>query len=390
MTVSYWLDEQSDKKQIDTDVAIIGGGIAGASSAYWLQKRNLKTVVLEAQQPGFGASGRNGGFILRGIVAYYSQAIKAYGRQTAKWIFQFNEETHIYLKEFVEAHGNSFCYDPSGSYLLSSSLEEMQELEQSVTLMQEDGFIVEYLKADPLKRNFYSAIFNSCDAGVHPKKLLNALLVASGAQVFSNSPVFSHELLPDKRIRLYTPDKIITCSTALLTTNAYTSLLEPWFLEKIQPIRGQILVTKPLKKRILDKICYANYGYEYFRQLPDDRLLLGGRREQHREHEIGYADMVTESVQSALKQYLKERFPEAFGVPIDYNWSGIMAFTRDGLPLIGEMNHLPGMFFAVGCNGHGMGYSLALSKLLVEVALDNATSGIFDAKREILPIAECV
>ena len=113
---------------------------------------------------------------------------------------------------------------------------------------------------------------------------------------------------------------------------------------------------------------------------------------QIRAEEVGYADMVTQPVQTALHNYLQDRFPEAAAMPVDYRWSGIMAFTKDELPIIGELiqqpvvvgqqpESVPGVFYAVGCNGHGMGYSFALSKLLVEVAMDGADAGIFGSER---------
>jgi len=109
--------------------------------------------------------------------------------------------------------------------------------------------------------------------------------------------------------------------------------------------------------------------------------LLGGCREPFLKDEVGYADMVTLDVQGALQNYLKDRFPELAGVSIDYRWSGIMAFTEDGLPLLGELSDKPGVVYVTGCNGHGMGYAMALSKLLVAYAMDGVNPGIFDSRR---------
>jgi len=393
MTVSYWLDNNSDKRTEEVDVAIIGGGIIGACCAYWLSKRSgLKTVLLEAQRRAWGASGRNGGFVLRGIVAYYDRAVKQYGRDMARWIFEFNAETQRHLAEFAEKHGSRFDYERCGSYLLACSLEELQHLERSAQMMLEDGFEVEYLKQDPLKRDFYGAVYNPCDVGVHSGKLVDALIETSGVRALEGEPVFKLEALADGKVEIESQNYRLRCSRVLLTTNAYAPLMDTWFVGKLSPIRGQCLVTKPLKKRILDKLCYANFGYEYFRQLPDNRLMLGGCREPFAAEETGYADMVTVPVQTALHNYLKDRFPELAGTGIDYRWAGVMAFTRDGLPLVGEMMHkpvvsgnavrpLPGVFFALGCNGHGMGWSFALAKHLTEVALDGVHPGTFSADR---------
>jgi gamma-glutamylputrescine oxidase len=393
MTIYYWQDAHKQKSVDEVDVAIIGGGIMGAASAYWLsQRKGLKVAVVEAQKCGWGASMRNGGFVLRGLFAYYNQAVAAYGRAVARELLQFNEQTQQHLAEFAKLYGERFLYEPCGSYLLACSLEELQALEESAQLMADDGFEVQFIKHDPIKRDYYGALFNRCDAGVHSGLLVETLFDVAGVPVYEGEPVWRLERKEAGGIIVHTTGRQLHCSRVLLVTNAYAPLLEPWFTDKVHPVRGQVIVTKPLKKRILDNLCYANYGWEYFRQLPDNRFLLGGCRQMYRTDEVGYADMVTPAVQTALHNYLRDRFPEAAAVDVDYRWSGIMAFTRDELPIIGELVHqpvvggehvepVPGVFYAVGCNGHGMGYSFALSKLLVEVALAGADAGVFATDR---------
>lgn len=381
MTISVWIDG-TDKQERRVDVAIVGGGIAGATAAYWLsQRQGLKTLIIEQQTLGAGATGRSGGFVLRGIFAYYNQAVKNYGRDTAKYIFQFNEETLRLIKDFAAKHGNHFDYDPCGSYLLACSLDELSDLDESAQLMQEDGFVCDYLKEDPIDRDFYGAIHNAADAAINPAKLVYALIDAAKPDVLEREQVYDIQSTTDGVI-LRTQHHIVHADKVLLCTNAYTPLIERWFTDKLKPVRGQILVTKPINKQVVDKLCYANYGYEYFRMLPDGRFLLGGCREPFKNEETGtYADMVTQPVQKALQNYLRDRFPDVAGTSIEFRWSGIMAFTFDGLPLVGELPPLPNVFFAVGCNAHGLGYSFSLSKLLVDLALDAEPAGIFSINR---------
>jgi glycine/D-amino acid oxidase-like deaminating enzyme len=381
MTISVWIDGTT-KQERQVDVAIVGGGIAGATAAYWLSRRQkLKTIIVEQQTAGAGATGRSAGFIMRGIFAYYNQAVKTYGRETAKYIFQFNEETLAHIKDFASERGNHFDYDPCGSYLLACSIDELSDLTESAQLMQEDGFACEYLKEDPIDRDFYGAIHNAGDAAINPAKLVHALIDASSTTVIEREQVFEIQSNADG-VTLRTPNYIVHAGKVLLCTNAYTPLIERWFTDKLKPVRGQIMVTKPVGKQVVDKLCYANYGYEYFRMLPDGRFLLGGCREPFKNEETGtYADMVTQPVQKALQNYLRDRFPDVAGTSIEFRWSGLMAFTFDGLPLLGELPPLPNVYFAAGCDGHGLGYSFSLSKLLVDLALDGAPAGIFSIDR---------
>jgi gamma-glutamylputrescine oxidase len=387
MTLPVWLDDTPEagapKREERFDVVIIGGGLIGAGCAYLLSQRdNLKVALVESGKIAHGSSGRNGGFVLRGIQSYYNNAVKLYGRKTAAEVYRFAEENQAMIKQFVEKYGNCFDYETCGSYLLACSLEELEELAESADLMRDDGFDLEFLKEDPLERDFYGAMVNPLDVGINPVKLVRALAVASNARIFEDDTVVRIEY--DGAVSVQTASRTLKCERALLATNAYTPLLVSWFVDKIQPARGQAMVTKPLRKRILDRLCYANYGWEYFRQLSDNRLLLGGCRQLFLNEELGYADMTTKSVQGALQSYLKDRFPDVAGVQIDYRWSGLMGFTADGLPLVGESEQIPGLFFAVACNGHGLGYGLNMSKLIVEMAMDGESAGIFDANRPSL------
>lgn len=374
MTLSIWLDSPSNKYCEKVDIAIIGGGIIGTGCAYFLAKeKNLKTVLIESRELASGASGRNAGFILRGISSYYNQTIKQYGRETAKKLFQLTEENQNFIADFASSvDGNknlSFDYNQCGSYLLACSIDELTELAESAELMIEDGFKVDFLKHDPIERDFYGALYNPSDAGVHPAKLVQSLAAVSNIPVLSEEPVNKIDS-NNNHIEIHTAKRIIACEKVLLCTNAYSPLLDSWFLDKVNPVRGQILVTQPLKKRVLDHICYANYGYEYFRQLPDNRFLLGGCRELFSDQEVGYADVATKEVQDSLEHYLKHRFPDVAGIPIDYRWSGTMGFTESGLPFIGKHPKHNGLYCAVGFNGHGFGYGLAASKMLVDLALE--------------------
>ena len=397
MTLPIWLDERASGEEIldEVDVAIIGGGIIGASCAYLLRNsdstKDLKVALFESRSIASGSTGRNAGFVLRGIQAYYNHAVKLYGREIAREVFRFAEENQRQIKVFAQAvkdeGGLDFELAECGSYLLACSLDELDDLKQSAKLMEEDGFRCEFIVKDPIDRDFYGALYNPGDFAINPVKLARSLIARSSAHVFENEEVSSvKKSASGGKLVISTPKRSLTANRVLLATNAYAPLGSYALAEKLNIIRGQILVTKPLKKRLeaMESICYANYGFEYFRQLPDNRMLLGGCRQQFMEEERGFGDTVTRPVQAALESYLKHRFPECAGIPVDYRFSGLMAFTNDGLPLVGEHEGLPGVFCAVGCNGHGLGFGMNLARMLVNVALNGASAGSFSVARESL------
>jgi gamma-glutamylputrescine oxidase len=387
MTISFWLDDASNsdvRLQESCDVAIIGGGIIGCGCAHYLSaSTDLKVTLIESQTLGAGTTGRNGGFVVRGIEPYYSMAIKYYGKDKSRFLYHFAEQNQIAIKEFAKRFGDHFDFAQCGSYSLASSLEELDELAASATLMAEDGFDVEFLSGDPIDRDFYGALLNPADIALNPVKFVRALIAHSEATVYENESVVKLESIKKNGpILVKTSRRQIMAQKVLIATNAYTPIFEPFFADKMKTGRNQIIVTAPLAKQILDKICNANYGYEYFRQLPDRRLLLGGCRQLFMEAESGYADVVTRPVQMALENYLKDRFPEIVGVPIAYRWSGLISNTADELPLVGELKHLPNAYAAVAFNGHVLDYGLQMSRLLIDVMLEGKSPQIFDIERD--------
>lgn len=392
MTISVWFGADHDngstgQRTIEVDLAIVGGGIIGAAAAYFARKlarpgQDLKIAVLEGKRVAGGTSGRSAGFVLRGIHAYYNSCVSRYGRAQARYIYEFGEENQRLIREFVSDNAADFDMVECGSYILASSLEEFDHLFASVELMKEDGFKLDLHHDDPLDRGFYGAIFNPGDFGINPLKLVRALLSAADCELYEEESVLRLTSAGAKgRVELQTSSMHVLAERVILATNAYSPLFEPFFLDKVNAVRGQMLATAPLKKKLLKQLCYANYGFEYFRQLPDLRLLVGGCRQLFPDEEVGYGDVVTRHLQNSLEHYMKDRFPELAGCAIDYRWSGIMAFTEDGLPLVGELPQGKGVFFAVGCNGHGLGYGLNMGKLVVDVAFEGACPGIFKYPR---------
>ena len=387
MTISVWLDdgtwqEPQDGQIEKFDLVIIGAGLNGLGMAYFANKKapGLRILVLDAAKSGHGASGRNGGFVLRGIHAYYEACIAQYGRDKARDIYQFGVDNQILIREFIEDHDLDLEQVFCGSYLLASSLEEMDELARSAQLMSEDGFNVQLSPTDPLDRGFYGAMHNPDDFGINPYRFSQSLRTISSVPISENEAVRRIESLGSGDLKITTNRRHLVAERVYLATNAYSGLIEAFFVDKIKPARGQMIATAPLKKVYVSELCYANYGWEYFRQLPDRRLILGGCRQLFIEEETGFQDLITPGIQQALEAYLKDHFPELAGVAIEHRWSGAMAFTDDGLPMVGEMAECPHLYYAVGCNGHGLGYSMRLAQLACDMVFGDkpAALSIFD------------
>ena len=373
MTDSIWMKDEREQEarpkiRLEADLAIVGAGVLGSAAAYFARQlggADKKIVLLDSGKVAGAASGRNAGFVLRGIHTYYDSCISLYGRESAGRIYRMGEENQALVRQFVLEQGLDIEVVEGGSYILASSLEELDRLSQSAKLMQEDGFELTLHTQDPLDRGFYGAIYNPGDFGINPVKLVRTLVKAAQVELLEEEALLNFE--HGSPHTLETSGALIQAKRVLFCTNAYLPMILPGFLDHLRPARGQMFSTVPLKKKLVDKLCYANYGFEYFRQLPDHRLLLGGARQLFLDEESGFSEAVTGQVQNTLEEYLKDHFPEAAGVAIEKRWSGIMAFTEDGLPYLGELPKQPGVYCAVGCNGHGLGWAMTLGRLAAGV-----------------------
>ncbi|HEX2908296.1 MAG TPA: FAD-binding oxidoreductase, partial [Phototrophicaceae bacterium] len=162
---------------------------------------------------------------------------------------------------------------------------------------------------------------------------------------------------------------------------AYSPLIDPYFIGKVIPTRGQCLVTAPLKQPVLGVCGYSDYGYMYYRDTFDGRLLIGGGRKQNKLLEYNTTeDRITDPVQRILENYLHEKFPDV-DAPIERRWSGIMGFSADGLPLVGTLPNQPRVGFAVGFHGHGLALGVGTAERAVDLLLKGTNPGAVSAAR---------
>ncbi len=371
MTVSVWQDK-SGARHLAADVAVVGAGVVGSYLALALTRRGLDVVVLEMRFPASGATGRNAGMVLTGTGEYYHTAAERHGRERARAIWRATVENREATRRLHDELG--LAYDACGSLRLAVSEEEARDLALAHEQMRADGLEGVLHEGDPLNRGFLAALEQPKDLGINPVAFVEAMLKASGAHVVEDCEVF--DLAAEGygvvlRSRLAT----VRAGVAMLATNAYSPLLHPFFRALIAPTRGQVLVSAPVP-RVIETLCYANYGYEYFRQLRDGRMLVGGWRQRYADVEVGYADEVTPGVQAGLEGFLRERFPE-LGAGVERRWSGVMGFSRTGLPIVGQLPELPGVGYAVGFTGHGLGLGIAAADALIGLLLDGAPPGAF-------------
>jgi len=372
-TVSYWLANPrgaSFPEPVEARRAgavIAGGGIAGWSLAYWLREKGIDAIVVDPDAVPAGASARNAGFLLAGTSASYEESIGIWGRERARDVETLSWSNRDYLLERILTRHD--CeYEATGSWRLAESAEEEAELRRSLELLREDGFgTYEWIDASTARAELHSDRFlgglaQPRDGMLHSLKLVAAIAAESGQKRFIPSRVTSFRSTGEDVV-VSTDQGDIHADLLFLSTNAYLGQLLG-AKAGVRPVRAQVLVTEPLKKQIWTRPIYSHYGFFYFRQLPDRRLLIGGARHLFEAGEVGHDDVTTGELQAELERYLA-----SCGIPklaIDYRWSGVMGFTADSLPRSGSLEGDPRVQLLAGFNGHGVGMAFESARRLVE------------------------
>ena len=352
-TTPFWLDEGAPAVEAGPtgsfDVAIIGAGITGCACAAALTRRGLRVGVFDARGVGRGASGRNGGFALRGAAARYDVARETYGADAARELWQRTEHA---LNRLETLAGPAFRR--TGSLRIAADAEERVEIRAEYEALRDDGFAAEWREQlDQLRPDFRAAIFHPHDGSVQPARFVQALAkrAADGGVTF----VEHHRV---ESLRELGADQF------LIATDGSGRGLIPELDDALWPARGQVLATAPLDERLFDCPHYARQGFDYWQQLPDRRVVLGGFRDFSILTEMTDEEVTTQPIQDALDAFVVELL--GFMPEVTHRWAGIFGLTQDLLPLVGPVPGHDGVWVAAGYSGHGNVLGLLCGELVAD------------------------
>ncbi|HZO96867.1 MAG TPA: FAD-binding oxidoreductase [Gaiellaceae bacterium] len=375
-TVPYWLAERraplpgrGAPRGAAVDVAVVGGGVTGCSCALALAERGLRVRLLEAREVAGGASGRNGGFALRGAALPYDRARVALGAERARLLWRLSERA---LDRLAELAGDA-CRRV-GSLRLAADDAEAAELAAEEAALREDGFAVERLDPlpPPLERLYAAGLVHPGDAAIHPARWVRRL-AARAAEAGA-------EIVEGRRVATVDPERL-SAGAVVVAVDGLGGELLPELAAVVAPRRGQVLVTEPLRRRLYERPHYARRGYDYWQQLPDGRLVAGGRRDASFETEATAVEETTPLVQELLEDLVAALVG---GRPrVTHRWAGIWGETPDLLPLAGRAPGREGVWVAGGYSGHGNVLGLACGELVARAVAGDAPPelALFDPAR---------
>jgi gamma-glutamylputrescine oxidase len=355
------------------DVCIIGGGFTGISAALELLDRGIQSIVLEAVQIGFGASGRNGGQIVNGYSRDLDVIASRYGAGPGNAIAAMALEGGNIIRERIAKYEID-CNLVTGGLFAAITEKQLRGLEHhrdvwasfghhSLELVDRAG-LAKHVVSD----RYVGGLIDHLGGHIHPLNLVQGEADAAerlGVRIFENSPVIDVDTGAAPVVR--TAGGEVRCKTVLVCANAYIGKLLPQIGSKIMPVSTQVMATAPLGPRAAEllpsNVCVedANYVLDYFRRTPEGRILYGGG--------IVYGGHDPASVQARIMPNLLKTFPSLKGVGIDYAWSGNFALTLTRFPQMGRLT--PTVYFSHGCSGHGVTTTHLLGRLLGEAVAGN-------------------
>jgi gamma-glutamylputrescine oxidase len=355
---SYWLEDPVEPLprpawQGRADVVVIGGGVTGCACAFALAGEGVRVRVHEARQVASGASGRNGGFALRGGAMPYDVARERFGPEAAGALWRLSE---AYLERLASLAGDAFRH--VGSLRLAADEAEREGLRAEYEALREDGFAAEWLDrpAGRLAGRYAGALVHPPDGALHPARWvrrLARLAAEAGADVREGSPVRSLDELDADQI--------------VVATDGSGQRLLPALDAAVVPTRGQVIATEPLERLLYDRPHYARHGFDYWHQTPDRRLVVGGRRDAALEAETTAEEATTAVIQRELEAFATDLAGEP--VRVTHRWTGIWGTTPDALPLVGRVPNQDGVWVALGYSGHGNVLGLAAGDLVAHAIL---------------------
>jgi gamma-glutamylputrescine oxidase len=331
---------------------VVGGGVTGCSCALTLARKGVRVRLHEAREIAGGASGRNGGFALRGAAMPYDVACGELGRERAGRFMALTERS---LDRMAELAGDALRR--VGSLRLAVDDAERDALRSEEEALRADGFAVEWVGElePPLDGLYRGAILHPHDGALAPARWVRRLAAhaaEAGAEIREHDEVRVDDLDAD---------------VVVVAADGFTSRLLPGLRELVRPTRGQVLATEPLPELRYARPHYARGGYDYWHQLPDGRLVIGGHRDAAFAQEETDVEEVTAVVQSRIEE-LAERLV-GFRPHVVSRWAGIWGTTPDLVPLAGRTPGREDVWIAGGYSGHGNVPGFACGDLVARAIL---------------------
>ena len=365
--------------EMSADVAVIGGGFTGMSAALHLAEAGSNVVLLEAETPGWGASGRNGGFCCLGGAKLSGSAMRRKFGVEATETYEAGELAAVDLVgELLNRHGSEADTHSDGETRMAHSPRAMKTLRHEAEEIAAAGGAPQLLERHQLAEQglngaFFGALTTPVGFGLNPRKFLFGIAraaQAAGATLLQNSPVKGLASAPDGHV-LTTPNGTLRAKQVVVATNGYSwDGLPNWLSGRYIPAQSTVMVTRPLSNDefqaqgwFSDQMAYDTRNLlHYFRLMPDRRFLFGMRGG------LLASPRSEAAIRKSLRQHFETLFPEWRNVESTHVWSGMVCMARNLVPFVGPVPGENGVFAGLCYHGNGVAMGSYAGRLLSDLA----------------------
>jgi gamma-glutamylputrescine oxidase len=354
---------------LDVDVCVIGGGLAGLTTALELARRGWSVALLEARRLAWNASGRNDGFVLPGFAETMHKIVSRVGLDHAKALWAFSEMGLKYVRSTI-ADARLPGVAPVAGWLKVSKVDNEDEVLGDEELYRQHlraevevwstGQVRERLRST----HYFNALHFPRAFHIHPLNYalgLADLAEAAGVRIFEDT--LAQAIDPaGVRKRVTTPAGRVRASQIVLACNVHLGSLLPRITGTLVPIWSYAIVTKPLGSRLAQAVTYrgavtdTDLADNHYRIVDGDRLLWSGRSRTWEADPGRFAP--------SLARDIAEVYPQLGQVEVDYAWSGVLGKALHRMPQIGELS--PGLWLASGFGGHGLNTTAMAGNIIAQ------------------------
>ena len=367
---------------LDADVCVIGGGFTGVNTAIELAQRGLSVILLEARRIGWGASGRNGGQLIRGIGHDVSGFSRYVGEDGVRYLERAGIESVQVVADRINAHDID-CDLRWGFCELANTPAQFAAFKEEQDSLRAQGYAHEtrLVAAQDMRQVVNSSVYAGglVDMGsghLHPLNLVLGeaqVAEALGVRVFEQSPVL--EIVHGSTVRVRCATGTVRAGHLVLACNAHLEELEPKLSGKVLPAGSYIIATEPLTQQQAAELipqnlalCDQKVGLDYYRLSADRRLLFGGA--------CHYSGRDPADIAAYMRPQMLKVFPQLANTRIDYQWGGRIGISANRFPQVGRLQAHPNVYYAQGYSGHGLNVTHWCARLLGEAIHAGHSQGL--------------